>query len=107
MTEEIENSILEFMKNPYTAKLKWTDETSYTQGDRGNKVPDILSTKLESGFSLTVMFDIKQYPDEVVMTCYKLDMQKRRLKSTTAKEALEEAIETVKNELQRLTNLLN
>lgn len=106
MTEETENSIREFMEHPYTGKLKWTDETSYTQGERSKRCPDILSSKLESGFSITVMFDVKQYPDEVVVTCYKLDIQKRRLKSSAVKEALEEAIETIKNELQRLNNLL-
>ena len=102
----MENSIRGFMETPYTGKHKWTDETSYTQGQR-DKIPEILSTKLESGFSIAVMFDTKHYPDEAVLTCYKLDMQKKRLKSKTAKEALEEAIETIKNELQRLADLIN
>ncbi len=84
--------------------LKWKDESSYSKNDK-ERIPNVLSTKIE-GFNIKIHRHI-HYPDTWLLSCYKLDIEKKDLYTNDFNEATKKAIQYIISKLEDHLKLYN
>lgn len=83
--------------------IEWKDATSYSQGERGKRVPDAWECTV-SGVRVWIGSNHRYYPGEWVMHCHRLGIDTRQVGPASAlsdEDARHEALKIAAREASR------